>query len=102
MAMKKQERSKPYEAMNAQELARATRDLERERPGLPGKALTAAQRSRFRRALRGRPSVGQGVKVISLSVEKSLLSRTDAAAAQAGLKRAQFVAKALEQALGAA
>ncbi len=100
----KKKRQKPYDAMDTREFANATRDLDHEMPGLPGKALTVAQHARFRRALRGpgRPRVGKGVKVISLSVEKSLLRRTDQAAAEAGMNRAQFVAKVLKRTLGAA
>jgi hypothetical protein len=47
----------------------------------------------------GRPKVGQGVRVISLSVEKSLLNRADAYAKRHGMKRAELFAKGLQKVL---
>jgi metal-responsive CopG/Arc/MetJ family transcriptional regulator len=47
----------------------------------------------------GRPKKGAGVKVISLSVEKKLLERADAAARRKGISRAELVATGLELAL---
>lgn len=52
--------------------------------------LTAAERRQWRRAKRrpGRPRRGQGARVISLSVEQSLLDRADLVARRAGISRA--------------
>lgn len=41
----------------------------------------------------GRPKIGRGVKVISLSVERTLLKEADAYAKRRGLKRAQLFAE---------
>lgn len=96
-------RHKPYEQMNTDELAEATREFDRPMPGLPGKPLTAAQKAMHRRAKKmGRPKVGQGVKVISLSVELGLLNRTDALAKRRQMSRAQLVSRALEAELSRA
>jgi hypothetical protein len=43
----------------------------------------------------GRPKVGKGVRVISLSVERGLLERADHYAQQHGLTRAQLFARGL-------
>ena len=66
--------------------------------------LTAAERKLWQKARRkpGRPKVGQGVKVISLSVEMGLLKRADALARKRKLTRAQLVSRALEAALAKA
>ena len=60
------------------------------------KPLTAAQRAQWERAKRrGRPIVGQGAKVISLSVERQLLKEADALAKARGISRAELVARGL-------
>ena len=46
-----------------------------------------------------RPAKGKGVKVISLSVEKSLLERADAEARRRNISRAALVAEGLEAVL---
>ena len=93
-------RSKACTEMTAEELAEATREFDVEHVRAPGRALTRAQRARFEAARRGgRPVTGEGVRVISLSVEKGLLRQTDAAARRSGVSRAQFVAQALQMRL---
>lgn len=63
--------------------------------------LNAAERKRWAKIKKrlGRPKVGQGVKVISLSVEKGLLERADAYAKRLGLTRAEVVARGLKRVL---
>ncbi len=90
-------RKKEYTEMTTRELAEATKEFDIESVRPPGRPLTAAQRARFEAARKGgRPVTGEGVQVISLSVEKGLLRRTDAAARKKRLSRAQFVAQALQ------
>lgn len=48
---------------------------------------------------RGRPTVGKGVKVISVSVEKDLLARSDALAKRLRVPRAALIARGLRQVL---
>src|SRR5512146_1201671 len=61
--------------------------------------LTAAQRKEWERAKargRGRPRVGNGVKVISLSVERGLLAEADARAKALGISRAELFARGVQ------
>lgn len=82
--------------MTTRELARATQEFDAENVNLRGRPLTAEQRDWFESARRaGRKRTGEGVKVISLSVEKGLLRRADAEAKLEGVSRAQFVAEGL-------
>ena len=68
--------------------------------GLPGKPITAAQRARFRKRKAGRPRVGQGAKIVPVTIERGLLKQVDAFAKQHGLKRSQMVADGLLRILG--
>lgn len=80
-----------------------TREFDTGAVGIPGWAPNKTQRARFRhwqeKARLGRPKNGEGARVISLSVERSLLRRTDARARALGVSRARFVAEALQAAL---
>jgi hypothetical protein len=66
------------------------------------RSLTPAERRQWRRAKRlpGRPRRGKGVRVISLSVEQSLLDRADRAARKEGLTRAALFEIGLNAVLG--
>jgi hypothetical protein len=88
---------KRYSEMTTAELREATKEYDREwtGPGLPGKALTAADRARHRKA-RGRPMVGKGAKIVPVSIERGLLSRADAFARRHKLKRSEMVAQGLK------
>lgn len=76
----------------------------REVPFAETRPLTPAERKRWGKAKNrmGRPRVGRGAKVISLSVERGLLDRADAYARRNGISRAQLVARGLEAVLAAA
>lgn len=90
--------NKPYDQMTARELARATAEFNRPSPGrgLPGKPLSAADRAAHRRAgLGGRPRIGQGAKIVPVSIERGLLKEADAFARRHKLKRSQMVAQGL-------
>jgi hypothetical protein len=99
--MRKGKSTKPYWEMNLQELREATRDLEGDIDPKRLKPLSPQMKALWERAKRkrGRPPVGEGSKVISLSVEKSLLQRSDSLAKKEGLTRAQLFARALESLL---
>jgi hypothetical protein len=47
------------------------------------------------RRKRGRPKTGKGVKVISLSLERTLLAETDRAARKLGVPRSQLISRGL-------
>ncbi len=61
------------------------------------------QQERWERALRKprRPRKGHGVKVVSVSVERQLLARSDALARRMGVSRAGLIARGLKAALAA-
>jgi hypothetical protein len=65
------------------------------------KPLTPAQRKLWNKAKRkpGRPRVGKGVEVISLSVEKELLRKADRVAKAQGISRAALFAQGLHEVL---
>jgi hypothetical protein len=81
------------------EIARFDRPLPLGPDGLPGKPLTPAQRARWnkiqRRLQLGRPTIGAGAKVMSISIERGLLKKADAFAKRHHLKRSQMVAEGL-------
>jgi hypothetical protein len=84
--------------MTAPELAKATAEYDRpwKGRGLPGKRLTAADCAKHRRAgLGGRPRIGQGAKIVPVSIERGLLKEVDDFAKRHNLKRSQMVVEGL-------
>jgi hypothetical protein len=65
------------------------------------KPLTREQKKLWKKAKRkpGRPRVGNGVTVISLSVERTLLRQADLAAKSAGISRAALFTRGLRRVL---
>jgi hypothetical protein len=63
--------------------------------------LTREQAATWKRIRRraGRPRIGRGVRVISVSVERGLLARTDRLAKKLRVSRARLVAAGLERIL---
>ena len=101
---KKMMTGEDFEALSAAEKEKIFRDLERKGPEQLLKestALSSEQRAAWANAQRkmGRPKVGQGVKVVSISIEKGLLAEVDWVANKLGVKRAQYVAQALRREL---
>ncbi len=95
-------KTKSFEEMTTSELRNATKEFDAETTGgIPGRPMNAGERSAWAKAkakkpTRGRPITGEGVQVISLSMEKGLLRRADKARAKAHKTRAEIVAEALE------
>lgn len=87
-----------FDTLSDEQKRQVSEYLEREEVTREFRPLTAAQRRRWERIKRkpGRPKLGKGTKVVSVTVEKGLLSRADAYAKRAGLTRARFVGIALE------
>jgi hypothetical protein len=102
--MKRRNPAKPITQMNAKELDRAAREFEREFVadsfGPPGQVEWEQWRRAKRK--RGRPRRGRGVKVISVSLEKGLLSRCDALAKRLGVSRAALISRGLHEVLSVA
>src|SRR5215213_9354120 len=87
-----------FDALSDEQKRQVSEYLDREEAAQDFRALTPAQRRRWERIKRGpgRPKLGKGTKVVSVTVEKDLLSRADAYAKAAGLTRARFVGIAIE------
>ncbi len=86
------------------EKAAVTKEFDREFIADTFAPLRPAQQKEWRRlkTAMGRSKKGNGVKVISLRVEKDLLKRADEFAKKEGLSRAQLVARGLERELAGA
>jgi hypothetical protein len=95
-------RRRPVE-VRAAELAEETARYDREMIIDEFGPMTAAARARWARAKRkpGRPRRGKGAKAISVSVERGLLSRSDALAKDLGLSRAALIERGLQAVLAA-
>lgn len=100
---KKSARRKGFETMTPSKLAEATASYGREMVIDDFTPLTAAAATRWKGARRkpGRPKRGKGAKVISVSVEKELLSRSDSLAKDLGLSRAAVIERGLKAMLAA-
>ena len=81
------------EDMTAAELADATRDFEMPFAFRKARPMNAAQRAEERSLRRGRPRIGEGVRKISVSLERNVVDRTDALARKRGVKRSQLIAR---------
>jgi hypothetical protein len=93
-----------FDALSDAEKAKIVAEIEAEDPAdrlARSKPLTPAQRADWRtRKKMGRPKIGQGHKVVSISLEAGLLKKADAYAKRHGLKRAQLVAQGLRNVIG--
>ena len=101
--MSKTRSRNPWSQMNAKQLAEATREFDREMPGIPGRPLTAAQKKMHRDAAKaaakkraGRPPKGEGAEVVAVSIERGLLKRADALAKRRKVGRSALFTAALE------
>ena len=96
-------KTKPFTEMNAEELAEATAEFDKEFVADTFDELSSEARKQWRKAKRkpGRPRLGKGVKVISLSLEKGLLDRCDRLAKEKGISRAGLVSRGLRAVLAA-
>jgi len=92
-----------FSKMSLAELRSATGDLEREMVAETFRTLEPAERARWEKARRkpGRPRRSEGAKVISVSVERRLLVRSDALARNLGITRASLVERGLMAVLAA-
>jgi hypothetical protein len=93
-----------FSRMSAAELRRATAEFDKEFIADtfgPPPPEAVAQMEKARRKP-GRPRVGKGVDVISVSVEKGLLARSDALARRLKVRRSALIARGLRAVLAAA
>ena len=85
------------------ELERLTAEFDRENVVDEFHALSPTSRQQWERARTklGRPRKGRGVKVIAVTVEKTLPARSDALAPRMGVSRAGLVERGLKAVLAA-
>jgi hypothetical protein len=102
--MKKKNKAKPYWEMNTVELANATREFDRELVINECARLSAEMRARWEKARRksAKSDNGRGIQVISIRVERKLLSRSEALAKKMGITRDGLIARGLKAVLTAA
>jgi len=105
--MKNKKKMSPIEKFLA--LSDAEKDAEvaqfdREIPLSETRPLNAAERKLWRRVKRrlGRPKVGQGAKMVAVSIERGLLQRADRYAKRHAMKRAELIAAGLKLVLARA
>ncbi len=101
--MNRKSRPKFASEMTTEELERLTVDLDREFIIDKSRPLSPEQRRRWQAMKRkmGRPQRGRGAKVISLSVERGLLAKSDRLAKKLHITRAALVDQALRAMLKA-
>jgi len=94
---------KPYQEMNTEELAEATAEFDKEFVADTFGPLTPEMRAQWEAAKRkpARPKEGPSVQVISVSIEKDLLARSDALAKKKRISRARLIARGLRAVLAA-
>jgi hypothetical protein len=92
-----------YASLTLRELREATKEFDREMVVKESRPLSATERAAWAKARRkpGRPRKGAGVKVISVSVERGLLSRADLLAGALGVSRASLIERGLQAVLSA-
>ena len=84
--------------MNRKELEAATAKFDKEFVIDQSREPTPEEQRQWRRAKRkpGRPKQGQGVQIISVSIEKGLLKKTDQLAKRLHTQRTKLIARGLE------
>src|SRR5262245_12247185 len=87
-----------YGGMDAAELEQEVAKFDQEFIADTAQALTAEEhvRDRAARRKRGRPRVGSGAKRVLITIESTLLRRSDAYAHKHGLTRSALIALGLE------
>ena len=95
---RRKKKAKPLAEMNTADLEEATAEFDQELIIDSSSPLTTQQRAKWNKAKkkRGRPKVGRGVPVISVSIEKGLLHKTDRLAKKLKVKRAELIARGLQ------
>ena len=99
--MKKDRRITLFAGKTARDLEALTAGLDREFVADAFGPLSPAAERLWRRAKRkrGRPRIGKGAKVVSVSIERGLLERSDRLADRLGTSRARLIAAGLERLL---
>ncbi len=90
--------TKPVKKLTNDELEAMSAEFEREFVADTFGSPTPKAKTRLRRAKRkpGRPRIGAGSKAISVTIEKTLLSKVDRIAKRCGTTRAKLIARGLK------
>jgi len=99
--MTRKTRSELTTKMRAGESAETSAEFDKESAIDSFRRPTPAQRAKLQRARkkRGRPKVGKGVKVISVSIEQGLLEETDRLAKRLKIRRDRLISRGLRAVL---
>ena len=103
--VKSRAKSTPISKMSTEDLDAMVAEFDREFIADTFGPMTQAAKERHQRARkkkRGRPRVGSGTKMISVTVEKTLLKRVDRLAKRLGMSRAKLIAVGLWRVVKAA
>ena len=97
--------ARAFEALPLREKEHIAAEIESESPQrrlARSTPLTARQRSAWRKFQKnmGRPKIGNGSKVISVSVERGLLRQVDAFAKRTGMTRSELIARGMRAVMG--
>jgi len=103
-AVAKELTGREFDALPAAEKERIFQELENETPEqrrANSRPLNSEERKRWERIKKklGRPKIGKGAKVVSVSVEADLLKRMDAYAKGHGLKRSELIIQGVKSIL---
>ena len=92
----------PYGRMDVAELNEEVAKFDQEFIAETAEPLTAQERVRDQKARRkrGRPRVGGGARRVLVTIDPSLLQRSDIYADKHGLTRSALIARGLEELLG--
>src|SRR4051812_34434917 len=101
--MRTTKKRKTFDQLSEAEKEAVYQQCERVRPEA-GKALTARDRQRHRRAglSVGRPRIGRGAKRINISMEQGLLKTADTFARRQGMTRASLISESVKAYLAGA
>lgn len=97
----KKRRIKRFQEMNPSERAAVVAEFDQEFIIDKSRQLNGTERAQWRRAKRkrGRPMIGNGAKIIAVSVERNLLARCDRLAKKKRVSRASLIARGLRAVL---
>lgn len=92
-----------YARMSAEDLRAETAEFDKEMVIAKSRPLTPAEASWWKKVRRrpGCPRRGRGAKVVSVSIERELLARSDVLARHLGISRARLMERGLKAVLAA-
>jgi hypothetical protein len=96
-----------FQELSPEEKERVYQEIDRKTPAeirAESRPPTKSERARLERIARkiGRPKIGKGAKVVSISVERDLLKRVDVYAKSVGLNRSELFIAAVRGVVGKA